>query len=148
MRVIIAWDLESPPIALHSALNLLRLSSQDWVGVLHVLPPDPDFVGFEDATLIEKSDLARQVLTADAGVRAFSAALDGSLEARVEPILLRGATAEAIAAASSDHRADVIVLERHDRQGLSRVFHPSTALEIAQLSEIPVLILPDPREPE
>jgi len=111
--------------------------------LLHVAPPDPDFVGYEPGPQYIRDIRAETLKEERSKLHRLVAELAvARLEA--QPIMVLGAPAEAILQEAERIPADLIVMGTHGRRGLAKAFLGSTSDDVLRANQFPVLIIPTP----
>ena len=141
---ILVVGVDSSELADHVlrvAAGLLRIAEGSELHVVTVVrpqsvPPDvihaiPSFGASNDESILEARDMVRGLCA--------NALTELPMEVKVHLHVRVGRAAEEIEALASEVKADVIVIEAHGRTGLARVFHKSTAADLARNAPCSVL---------
>jgi nucleotide-binding universal stress UspA family protein len=109
--------------------------------LLHVAPPDPDFIGYEPGPQTVRDSVAQkfrkehhQLQELEADIR--SKGLD------IHALLVQGATAEKILQEAKRLQAEMIVIGSHGHGALQKLLVGSVAEGILRKAPCPVLIVP------
>ena len=146
MKALIAVDLsEASRGMLRQARNYAKLlSAKAWL--VHVAPPDPEFVGYEPGPQYIRDTVAKQfheehkALHQEAEV--FKAAgLDAT------PLLVQGPTIQMLLDESDKLGVDVIMIGSHGHGVLHQMLMGSVCEGVLHKSTRPVLVIPIPRKP-
>ena len=142
MRILIAWDVKEDVDPLLAALSLLAVDSITWAGVLYLLPPDPDFVGFSAPTVAERADLESEGAAAERRLEDLTEAVSSALGLAATPILRRDATGAGILDSAEAEAPDLVVLGSHQRHGWTKLLHGTVSQSVVTRSLVPVLVIP------
>jgi nucleotide-binding universal stress UspA family protein len=111
------------------------------VRLVHVAPPEPDFVGYEPDSRAMRDTLAAELRRAHREVQRRADALrDEGVAAKA--LLVQGATVEKILEESERAGADLVVLGSHGRGALGRALLGSVSEGVLHRSRTPVLVVP------
>lgn len=111
------------------------------VWLLHVLEPEPSFVGIKCRTHAEREMLASQYQ------RECSILLDYKDKLRVfrieaETILVQGPTVDTIIKEAKKHAADIIIVGSHGKKTIHKMLVGSISEGVLHKADRPVLIVP------
>jgi nucleotide-binding universal stress UspA family protein len=141
MPVLACVDLS--PISgavLACGARLARALDTDLV-VLHVAPPDPDFVGYAAGPQSVRDQVAarlrEQHRELEASVRALG---DGALSAK--PLMIQGSTTESILSQAEKLQAELIVIGSHGHGKLHDLLVGSVADKVLRRAAVPVVVVP------
>jgi nucleotide-binding universal stress UspA family protein len=138
-RTLIAVDLRADDGALvEEALVLLPATA---IHVLHVAPPEPDFVGFGPGPPSVRRSLAAELRTEHAALERL-VELARQRGHAAESHLIRAPTAEGILAEAERIGAARIVAKRRDRGLAAATILGSTTRTLLRQATCPVLVLP------
>lgn len=140
-QLLVALDLGRSDAAVLAAASELALRAAARLHVVHVAAPEPDFVGYEPGPTSVRDSVAEALRDEHRALEEIVARLRArgiATEAR----LLRGATAESLAAEADRIDADAIVVGRHARGALRDTLGGSTARRLLHGSRRPVLVVP------
>ena len=109
--------------------------------LIHVAPPDPEFVGYEPGPQYVRDHVARDLREEHRQLQDLAQKLaDGGLA--VTAHCLQGSTTETILKKALETQADVIVVGSHGRGALSRIVLGSVSQGVIHGSACPVLVVP------
>lgn len=111
------------------------------VWLLHVAPPEPDFVGYEDGPKTVRDQVAHEMQASHSRVQDEA----NTLRARgidATALQVQGPTIETILQEAERLHADVIVLGSHGHGALHRALLGSVSEGVLHGATCPVLILP------
>lgn len=131
---------------MRKALGFAELMSAE-VYLVHVVPPDPDFIGYEPGPQTVRDNLAKRFRV-----------LHEALEAKAETLrkkgidatalLVQGPTAETLLDEAGKRAVDLIVLGSHNNTIFHDLVAGSVQRDVARTSNIPVLVIPQTIRPE
>jgi len=111
------------------------------VWLLHVAPPDPDFVGYEQGPKTVRSQVAGEMRDTHRQLQEESTRLrQRGIDATA--IQVQGATTETILHEAERLHADVIVLGSHGHGAVHRALLGSVSEGVLHRATCPVLLLP------
>lgn len=114
------------------------------VTLLHVAPPDPEFVGYGVGPQSVRDSVAAQLRSTHSDVQRLAEGLrEGGLE--VTPLTVQGATVERIVDHAARLRADLLVLGSHGRGLMFELLVGSVAHGVLRQATVPVVVVPAPR---
>ncbi len=111
--------------------------------LLHVVPPEPEFVGYEPGPQTVRDDVARQVHEE----HRLLGELDRQVEAagvKSTALLLQGYPVEKIAKEAARLPADLVVVGSHGRSALRHLLVGSVTDGVLRAVACPVLVVPSP----
>jgi len=111
------------------------------VVLIHVVEPEPDFVGFEPGPVSVRSSVAKEFHQEHKQLEAAKQQLEGA-GINVTALQIQGATVEKILHESAQQNADFIVLGSHGHGALHNLLTGSVAAGVLKSSKCPVLIVP------
>jgi nucleotide-binding universal stress UspA family protein len=141
MNLLVAVDLSDVTPRVIEAARAQAKDRLASIRLLHVIEPEPDFVGYEagpdvvrDQVAHERRDERRRLEQLAQQLRA--AGLD------VTPRIVQAPVVEAILAEASDHDADLIILGTHGRGTVYQMLVGSTSEGVLRRSTRPILLVP------
>jgi nucleotide-binding universal stress UspA family protein len=154
-RTVLVVGVDLTPLAphlLHVARDLVRVATSGEIHVVTVLRPQSipaDVIGAipapgpsNDAAIQRAQGELEALCNAILGDTGGSTGIDVVMHVRL------GRAAEEIERVAEEVRADVIVVEAHDRTGFARLFHRSVSAELSRNAPCSVLTVRPRREPE
>ncbi len=109
--------------------------------LLHVIEPDPDFVGYDAGPQTTRDAVADRFREQHRELQGIAEDIRGNgLEC--EALLVQGPYVEKIISESDKLSADIIVVGAHGKGLLSRVLLGSVSEGVLRESRIPVLVVP------
>ena len=115
--------------------------------LVHVSPPDPDFVGYEPGPQYVRDQVARELREEHRQLLELAEQLTQS-GLQVTAHCLQGGVVESVLKKAVDCRADVIVVGSHGRGAFYRVVLGSVSQGVVRGSSCPVMVVPTPRQIE
>jgi nucleotide-binding universal stress UspA family protein len=118
--------------------------SQSFAGKLwlvHVTDPDPDFIGYGTGPQTERDWRAKILRDEHQYIQQQALELDRQ-GINVTPLLIQGATAEAILKEALKLKADLIVIGSHGHNSFYNALVGSVSEQVIRKATCPVLIIP------
>lgn len=142
MRFIAALDFSETSNRVLRAVQTYadQLDDAD-VYLIHVEPPDPDFVGYAPGPQTVRDQVAQDFRSEHVRLQDAAKELEEK-GLKVTPLLLRGPTSETIVDKAVELNADVIITGSHGHGLLHDILVGSTSAGILKKSPIPVLVIP------
>jgi nucleotide-binding universal stress UspA family protein len=114
-------------------------ASKLWL--IHVADPDPDFIGYGTGPQTERDWRAKILKDEHQYIQQQALELDRK-GIHVTPLLIQGATAEAILKEASKLKANLIVIGSHGHNSFYKALVGSVSEEVIRKASCPVLIIP------
>jgi len=141
MKLLVAIDFSPITQKVFDFVTNLSQKVKFSVWIVHVVQPDPDFVGYEVGPQTERDFVAKKFNEKHKNLQAKAREFrDKGLE--VTPLLLQGPTVETILEEADDINADMIVAGSHGHGMMYDLFVGSVSRELLKKSKRPVLIVP------
>lgn len=142
-NILVALDIKPSDALLLAQASALAEKFGAKIWMIHVAPPDPDFVGFEMGPRYIRDFVADELRTEHRQLQTYADEFQQkSLQA--EGLLIQGPTVEMIASEIKKLSIDIAVLGSHRHSFLYETFVGNTAKQIIRQISIPVLIVPLP----
>ena len=116
-----------------------RFQSKIWI--MHIVAPNPDFVGYEAGPQSVRDRLALKLKKEHRLIEEYCSAIKKK-GVEAEGLLIQGATIEMIMEESKRLNVDLIVAGHHEHDFLYKALFGSVSRGIIKRSKIPVLIVP------
>jgi len=146
-KILAAVDFsEQSRLVLDRAAELARAFDGS-VDVLHVVAPEPDFVGYTTFVYPGRDERASELRKEKAALAEMVHGLEAS-GISAKAFMKEAPTTEGVVAFALDHGADVIVLGAHGKNLLQRMVLGSSTHDILRHSPVPVLVVPPPSQGE
>jgi len=113
------------------------------VYLLHVEPPEPDFMGYDAGPEHVRAAVARDALEHHAALRAMKATLVAQ-GVDAHALVIQGPAAEKILDEAARLGADLIVLGSHGHGALHQLALGSVSSAVSHAAPCPVLLVPRP----
>lgn len=141
MKLLAALDLahSSPAVLREARIWAQRLAARLWI--VHVAPPNPDFVGYETGPESVRDAVARQFHSEHRQLETFAEDLRAAGIDAVA-LLLQGPTADTILREADRLGVDAIVMGTFAHGPLRELLLGSAAKEVLRRSPRPVLLVP------
>ncbi|MDY6784911.1 MAG: universal stress protein [Cyanobacteriota bacterium] len=140
-NILVALDFSEMTPALLVRAEFFARATQGKVWLVHVVPPDPDFIGYETGPQTERDYIARKFWEEHRQLQQQAETLR-SQNIDAIALLLQGPTVETIVKEARKLTADLIVVGSHGRSGLYQVFIGSVSSGILQHATCPTLVIP------
>ncbi len=111
------------------------------VWLIHVAPPEPDFVGYDVGPQYIRDNLAEELREEHKKLQVYANQLE-SFDIEAEGLLIQGATVEMVLEESEKLNVDLIVVGHHEHSFFHSLLFESVSAKIVNKSKVPVLILP------
>lgn len=139
--VIAAVDFSDATEAVVAEAASLAIALRATLHILHVLPPEPDFVGYEPGPQTVRNIVAQELNeehheTVDLRERLRGQGID------TEALVLRGRTADKVAEEAARLDAAMVVIGSHGHGALYDLFLGSVSEAILRSAPCPVLVVP------
>ena len=141
MKLLATIDFSPVTDRIFEYLKKLENKQDIAVWLIHVVQPDPDFVGYEAGPQTERDFVAKKYSDKHKNIQEKATELRAA-GLNVTPLLLQGATVETILEEANDVKADMIIAGSHGHGMMYDIFVGSVSRELLNKSEIPVLIIP------
>lgn len=140
-NLLVAIDFtENEQLLIDKAFQLAEaFGSKLWL--MHIVAPDPDFVGFDVGPQYIRDSRAEEIRKEHRLLQEYTASLEEKGVAS-EGLLIQGATTEMILKESTHLNVDLIMAGHHEHGFFYNAFLGSVSTEILKKSKIPVLIVP------
>jgi len=144
-KILVAVDFSDiAEEAIHHASAIAQGKDIELV-LLHVAPPNPDYLGFKSFNKNERHELADLLHSEHTQLQALAHHLsDRNIHAK--SIIVQGDTVKTIVHEAKKTHADMIVMGSHGYSGLSRIILGSVSEGVLRQATIPVLIVPIRKE--
>jgi nucleotide-binding universal stress UspA family protein len=113
--------------------------------LLHVVEPEPDFVGFEPGPVSVRAVVAEDFRHEHQRLEELKKSLAGL---DVLALQVQGSTAEKILRAAEEHHAELIIMGSHGHGALYHLLVGGVANGVLKSAACPVLIVPSERKSE
>lgn len=141
MKILIGLDLSERYPKVYEVAKRHALSMKASVWLIHVAPPDPDFVGYRAGPQSVRDSVAEEYKEHHQQLQQLAQECrDAGLEATA--LLVQGPTAEMLQSEACKLGCDLMVLGSHGSGKLSHLLGGSVALAVLEKADRPVLIVP------
>ena len=145
MTIVVAVDFSAVTSRIQQTVATLAGLTSSAVYVLHVVAPEPAFVGYEGGPPIVRKQVADEVRKEHTQVADLAHALV-RCGVQASPLLVQGPTVEMILVEAERLRADLIVVGSHGHGAVYDLLIGSTSEGVVRRATVPVLVVPA-REP-
>lgn len=141
MNVLAAVDFSSVTEAVMRALREMAAAMPVQVRLVHVAPPEPDFIGYEPGPRAVRGQVAVEHRTRHQNLQRLA---DELRAAGIETtaLLLQGPTVETLLAEAERTTATLIVLGSHGHTAVYDLLVGSVSEGVVRRSKVPVLLVP------
>ena len=140
-RILAAIDFSDVTGAVVQSAAGIAKAFQASLHLLHVAPPDPDFVGYEPGPQSVRDTVAGKIRKEHHQLQELETDLR-SKGLDVHALLVQGATAEKIFQEAKRLQAEMIVIGSHGHGALQKLLVGSVAEGVLRKAPCPVLIVP------
>ncbi len=141
MKILVAVDLSASCEKVVQVAQNLAAAAKAGIWLLHVAPPDPDFVGYEAGPQAVRDSASDRFHAEHRQIQAIAEQLRGEgLDATA--LLVQGSTAETIVHEALKLDVDMVVIGSHGRFSLHQLLQGSDSRGILHKSRCPVLVVP------
>lgn len=141
MKLLVAVDLSSNTEIIIEKVAEIGSKINPKIWLLHVVQPNPDFVGYDVGPQTERDFVAKKFHDKHRTLQALADRLK-SRNLDATPLLIQGPTVSSILEEADDIDADMIVTGSHGHGMMYDIFIGSVSKEVLNRSERPVLIIP------
>ena len=145
MKLIVAIDFSPITEKVLEYIKNLAKTTDFAIWIIHVVQPDPDFVGYEVGPQTERDFVAKKFNQKHKDLQQKAQELK-KLGINATPLLLQGATVETILSEADDIDADMIVAGSHGHGMMYNLLVGSVSKELLRKSKRAVLIIPADEE--
>jgi nucleotide-binding universal stress UspA family protein len=141
MNILAAVDFSAVTKDVLDALGRIGASMPAKVFLVHVAPPEPDFVGYSAGPDVVRSQVAIEHRARHQQLQRLAEDLRAN-EVETTALLLQGATVETLIAEAGKLEAGLIVLGSHGHGAVYDLLVGSVAEGVVRRSTVPVLLVP------
>jgi nucleotide-binding universal stress UspA family protein len=140
-NVLVPIDFSDQTDAVVAVANEMARALGAHLWLLHVAPPDPDFVGYGPGPSTVRDQVAKELHEEHRQIQAIAEGLrEQGLE--VTALAIQGATVECIVGEIEKLEIDLVVLGSHGRGAVFRMLLGSVSEGVLRRAGCPVLIVP------
>lgn len=144
MKILAAIDFSPVTEQVLATLRLMAATLPAEIRLVHVAPPDPDFVGYDTGPDVVRGQVAAEHHASHQKLQQFADGLRAQ-GAEVTALMLQGATVATVIAEANRLPAALIVLGSHGHGAVYNMLVGSVAEGIVRASPVPVLLVPPRR---
>ncbi len=141
MKLLVAVDLSPITDTIIKKVTEIGLKIKPTIWLIHVVQPDPDFVGYEVGPQTERNFVAKKYQKKHRELQELSDSMK-SKGLKVTPLLIQGPTVETVLSEADKMEADMIITGSHGHGMMYDIFIGSVSKEILNQSTRPVMIIP------
>ena len=141
MHYLIAVDLTEPTQKIVDTLVKCVNKEKDKVWLLHVVAPEPDFVGYDVDTPPIRKAIAKHYHEDMCSLESYEAHIkEQGIDCQSR--ILQGVTCDTILEKAKEWEIDVLIVGSHGKGLLKEVLLGSVSEEMVRRATLPVLIVP------
>lgn len=144
MKILAAIDFSPVTEQVLATLAQMAATLPAQVWLVHVAPPDPEFVGYDTGPDVVRGQVAAEHRAHHQQLQRLADRLR-SQGVEVTALQLQGKTVDTVIAESQRLAASLIVLGSHGHGAVYNMLVGSVAEGIVRESKVPVLLVPPPR---
>ena len=141
MKLLVAVDLSPITEKVIEEVKKIARKTNPRIWIIHVVAPDPDFIGYEVGPQTERDFVAKKFHEKHIALQDLAKKMRAD-SLNVTPLLLQGPTVQAILEEADDIDADMIITGSHGHGMMYNIFIGSISKEVLKHSTRPVLIIP------
>lgn len=140
-HILILIDFEDPSDALISYASDLARVFQSSCWLLHVVSPDPEFVGYEPGPQYIRDYRAEELKAEHLALEKIQNQLQ-RLQIPCEILLIKGEPRHVIQSEIDKRDIDLVIMGHHHKSSLREWIAGSVGKEVIRHANIPILIIP------
>ncbi|MEZ5196352.1 MAG: universal stress protein [Bacteroidales bacterium] len=141
MKLLVAIDFSEITDLILQKVKEIALKAHAKVWLIHVVQPEPDFVGYDVGPESERVFIAKKFHEKHAELQSIAKNLAMS-NVDITPLLLQGPTVTTILDEAQKLNADIIVVGSHGHGTMFNLLVGSVSKGLLKKSSVPVLIVP------
>jgi len=144
--ILVAVDFSNVTEAVVGTAAIIARQFGSSVYLIHVVPPDPDFVGYDAGPDVVRDAVAHQFREEHRKLQELESTLQPQEgEGRNVALLIQGQTVEKLLQEQDRLGADMLVLGSHGHGALHNLLVGSVAEGVLRGARCPVLVVPSPK---
>lgn len=140
-KVLVAVDFSSASPKVIEQAKRLALSSNTKVKLIHVVAPEPDFIGDDVGPQVIRDLKAQKYREKHRELQKIADDLK-SEGIKITPRLMQGVTVDSIIKEQEKFKADLIIIGSHGHGAMYNLLMGSVVEGVIRESKIPVLVVP------
>lgn len=141
MKLLVAIDFSEVTEKIMAKVKELALKVNAKVWLIHVVQPEPDFIGYEVGPETEREFVAKKFRQNHILLQEKAEELKNE-GVNITPLLVQGPTIETILSQAEKLEADIIVVGSHGHGAMFRILVGSISEGLLHNSTKPLLIIP------
>ena len=141
MRILVALDLSDATESILAVARRAAKASNGSLILLHVAPPDPDFVGYEPGPQTVRDQVAHEFRDQHRTLHALAEELNGE-GIETTALLIQGQFAESILKEAERLKVDFIAMGTHGHGAMHDLIVGSVGNAVIRDTTLPVLLVP------
>jgi nucleotide-binding universal stress UspA family protein len=141
MKILIAVDFSEMTDKIIDATKAIALKTNSFLWLIHVVQPEPDFIGYEVGPPSQRHIIAQKFQEEHVHLQEVAKSMkkDGF---NVTPLLVQGPTIETILNEADKLTVDMIITGSHGHGKMIHLLVGSVSKGILKKSKVPVLVVP------
>lgn len=139
--ILVPVDFSDVTAKVIDTAQTLALAFKSRAVLLHVVEPEPDFIGFEAGPVTVRSSVAKEFHEEHKRLETLKAQLE-TAGVNVIALQIQGPTVAKILHEADQHGAELIVMGSHGHGALYHLFAGDVASGVLKSTKRPVLIVP------
>jgi len=145
MNILVAIDFSPVTDSVIAEAEKLGKSSPSKIRLLHVVDPEPDFIGYEPGPQEERDFISEHIHEHRRKLHANAENLQAKgLEVSTQCI--QGPIAESILKESQNHPTDIIIMGSHGHSAVYKLIIGGSTEEVLKNTKCPILIVPSKKD--
>lgn len=141
MKLLVAIDFSEITKLVLEKVEEMALKTSAKVWLIHVTPPDPDFIGYDVGPDSERKFMATKFRDQHIKIQEMSKKLkEKGID--ITPLLVQGSTVDTIIEKAKKLKVDMIVAGSHGHGTMFHILVGSISKGLLKKSPIPLLIIP------
>lgn len=142
MKILVAVDFSNRIAEVIEQAKKVAQTPNSKVWLIHVTPPDPDFVGYSVGPQSERDFVAHKFRDEHKMLQEYAKEFH-SQGIECTALLVQGSTVTTIVEESKKLSVDIIVMGTHNKSAVMKIILGSTSEGVLKHSTLPVLLVPD-----
>lgn len=141
MKLLVAIDFSEITDLILQKAKEIALKSRAKVWLIHVVQPEPDYIGYDVGPESERDFLAKKFHEKHRQLQNLAAELAGD-GIQITPLLLQGPTVSTLLNEAEKLKVDMIVVGSHGHGTMFNILVGSVSKGLLKKTSIPILIIP------
>lgn len=141
MNILVAIDFSETTGRIISFVSKLMSEAEMNVFLVHVVQPEPDFIGYKIGPESERDFIAKRFHEKHVQLQELAVGFQ-SVGTAVTPLLIQGPTIQTILEEAEKLKADMIITGSHGSRSMMHLLMGSVSKGLIKNATIPVLVVP------